>query len=89
MDKALAERALAAVKKKYEKYLSFEENKDYQPILMQDWSLVGKPAPWAVVWEKGSPDDWALKWGSVRREDPTGVFMEPLCSFALSVCDGD
>lgn len=89
MDKAKAERALAAVEKKYKKYLSYEENAEYHPQLMQNWSLIGSPARWAIVWEEGSPDDWALKWGSVRREDPTGIFMEPLCSFALGVYDGD
>lgn len=89
MDKATAERALAAVKKKYEKYLSFDENKDSPPELMENWSIEGERARWAIVWEFNSPDGWAYKWGSTRREDPTGIFTEPLCSFALSVNDGD
>jgi hypothetical protein len=82
-------KGLRAVLKKYERWLSFDDNVLFGPVLVQDWSLVGDPSPWAVVWEECSPDEWALKWGSIRREDPTGLFMEPLCSFALSVCPGE
>lgn len=89
MDKTKAERALAAVQRKYKKWLEFDNNSDYPPKLMQNWCLTGRPAAWAVVWEEGSPDEWALKWGSTRREDPSGIFTEPLCTFALGVYDGD
>lgn len=84
-----AVRGFAAVMKKYERWLSFDNNADYGPKLVQNWSLTGEPSAWAVVWEEGSPDYWAEKWGSARREDPRGLFMEPLCSFALGVYAGD
>lgn len=81
-----AVKALTAVEKKYKQFLSFEENRAYRPKLMQNWGLDEPEAPWAVVWEEGSPDEWALKWGQYgKREDPTGLFMWPLCTFALGI----
>lgn len=87
MDQTKAKRALKAVEKKYAKWLSFDDNAAYGPKLVENWSLVGKPATFAIVWEEGSPDYWAEKWGSARNEDPAGIYLEPLCSFALGVYD--
>jgi hypothetical protein len=86
MNKALAEKVLKAVERKYAKWIEFSradgntDPRDY-PQLMADYD----GAPYAVVWESNSPDEWAIRWGSAKREDPSGTFCEPIFSFVLGI----
>lgn len=95
MNKATAEKVLKAVEKKYEKWIGFAKEDgataEDLPKLVEDYSfgIEGHPAPYAIVWESGSPDEWALRWGSAKREDPPGTYCEPVYSFVLGIYDGD
>jgi hypothetical protein len=56
----------------------------YGPVLVRDFALWGEAVPWAVVFE-GGPYEWVLfpKLDTVPL--PDGLFMEPMCSFALAI----
>jgi hypothetical protein len=56
----------------------------YAPVLVRDFALWGEPVPWAVVFE-GGPYEWVM----FREVDavplPAGLFVEPMCSFAMAL----
>lgn len=88
MDQRKAERVLKAVEKKYATWIRLSQedgvtDPDSYPRLVQSYDR----APYAVVWECNSPDEWAVRWGSAKREDPAGTFCEPIFSFVLGVYD--
>lgn len=95
MNRTKAEKALKAVERKYARWIALSKedgvtDPDNFPQIVEGFSFgLDKPAPFAIVWECNSPDEWALRWGSTKREDPTGVFCEPIMSFVLGVYDGD
>lgn len=91
MNKTLAEKVLKAVEKKYAVWIQLTKDDgttapDYFPQLVENYG--GKPGQYAIVWECGAPDEWALRWGSAKREDPSGTFCEPIYSFVLGIYGG-
>jgi hypothetical protein len=87
MNQRKAELVLAAVERKYAKWLAFDNAKGTEngPKLVKNGP--GMYVSYSIVWEVNSPDEWALKWGSEKNEDPAGVFCEPILSFVLGVYD--
>jgi hypothetical protein len=91
---AVSERAARAVYVDVCRVLGFEPHPEvrvqgdgtwpYGPVLVRDFALWGEAVPWAVVFE-GGPFEWVM----LREVDavpmPDGLFMEPLCSFAMAI----
>lgn len=90
MNQAKAERALRAVERKYGVWIKLSRedgitDPEQYPQLRKNG--VGPYVTYSIVWESNSPDEWAIKWGSEKKEDPAGIFMEPIMSFVLGVYD--
>lgn len=93
--KADAEKVLAAVKRQFKPWIDAGMA---GPRLVKDysWSDIGNPAPYAIVWEDGSPYEWCFlfPYGGVEEEFgfnvkaveiPKSVFTEPIFSFILGI----
>lgn len=96
MNQAKAETVLRAVEKKYDRWIGFARadgvtDPDAFPKLVENFSygIEDRPAPFAVVWEYNAPDDWAMRWGSAKREDPPGTFCEPVYEYVLGIYNGE
>lgn len=96
MDRKKAQAVLKAVEKKYEQWITMsredfgQTHPDEFPQLMENynWRGTGRPAPFAIVWESNSPDEWAGRWGGeINHKDPEGTFCEPIMSFILGIYD--
>lgn len=86
MNQRKAEAVLRAVETKYAEWLALDNSKgtEYGPQLVRGYY---RRDDWCIVWEKGSPDEWAIKWGWNGNEDPAGTFCEPVYSFVLGIYD--
>lgn len=85
MDRKKAQAVLEAVQNKYAEWIKelCPDPRD-QPQLMENYD----GAPFAVAWESGSPDEWALAWhGDGTSKDPKGTFCEPIFTFVLGIYD--
>ena len=93
--KSDAEKVLAAIKQQFKPWIDAGGE---QPTLEKDYDFLGHgAAPYAVVWEGGSPYEWAFMAGPnggvdeefgfrVKPVDfPPSVFTEPVTSFILAI----
>lgn len=91
---AVSERAVRAVYTEVCRVLGFEPHPvvrvqgdgswPYGPVLVRDFALWGEPTDWAIVFE-GGPFEWVLFPKLDKVPMPDGLFMEPMCSFALAI----
>jgi hypothetical protein len=94
VSKAKADKVLKAVEKKFAAWIDPSDGPDNKPTLFPDWAGDGH---WAIVWEGGSPYEWALTpIGDPYHDEefggtaagvpmPAGVFTEPYYSFVLMI----
>lgn len=93
--KADAEKVLAAVRRQFRANIQAGFT---GPILVKDWEPYygGSPVPYAVVWEDGSPYEWAYLFphGGIEEEFgmlvkpvaiPDSVYVEPCVSFIVGI----
>lgn len=87
--KRQADAVVRAIEKQFAPWIN---EGDSGPVLLKDWNGHG----WAIVWESGSPDSWAVKdpGGDVdeefgfkipARREVRGVFTEPINSYTLGL----
>lgn len=92
--KADAEKVLAAVRRQFAVWATDEPG----PKLVKDYDYLGggNAAPYAIVWEDGSPYEWChlFPYGGIEEEFgfkvkpveiPDTVHVEPILSFILGI----
>lgn len=68
-----------------------------QPMIIEDWSWTGDPAPFAILWE-GGPFEWTYlfphggidaefgtKTKDVSSKIPAHIYVEPITSWAIGI----
>lgn len=94
MDRNKAEAALKAVQDRYADWIKFSREDGitdadcYPQLVANYWGTrtQNKPAPFAIVWECNSPDDWAITY-AMEQPEGTGVYVDAEFSFVLGIFD--
>ena len=91
-----ADKVLAAIRRQFAGWID-PDRPDYGPELLKDFDWLGTGAPpYAIVWEQGSPYDWAVYAGQSYVDEefgfrvkgvefPPAVWVEAITGWALAI----
>lgn len=92
-----ADKVLAAIRRQFAAWIDPAAGPDYAPKLLKDFDWLGTGAPpYAIVWEQGSPYDWAMYAGQEYIDEefgfrvkavefPPTIWTEAITGWALAI----